>query len=263
MLRRAANLAGSSSILSKLLNAPPPSTGVLALLSHPHHHHHHHRDDPFSSQPQRRWNKKFRARELDDIWERYYARKKAHVVRDDSSGEVVPSLRTEDGHIKLDADAPNDELVAWGDFELQPFVDLIEFPDVVYDIDPQKLSDPSKQNSTSFLHVGKVLGELIRSTGVSKLEMQERTTQGRHVKRTTAKRRLKRTRKFNADQRAIRRLLWLIDRRREYEKHFDELEDDVEDPYAGTEFWMKWQQKQELETKPTDSSENNVTVIRH
>ena len=200
---------------------------------------------------------------MDDIWERYYARKKAHVVRDDSSGEVVPSLRTEDGHIKLDADAPNDELVAWGDFELQPFVDLIEFPDVVYDIDPQKLSDPSKQNSTSFLHVGKVLGELIRSTGVSKLEMQERTTQGRHVKRTTAKRRLKRTRKFNADQRAIRRLLWLIDRRREYEKHFDELEDDVEDPYAGTEFWMKWQQKQELETKPTDSSENNVTVIRN
>lgn len=249
MLRRATTSAGS--VLSQIFHKNfAPSNHLLAVtISNPPSADNN--DVPLftSNQPQRRWNKRFRARELDELWETYYARKKAEVIRD-RSGNVVPSLKTgdDDDDDDLSTGPPNNELVAWGDFELQPFVDLVEFPDVLYDINPNKLSKPDNSDQTSFTHISRVLGDILNSNGVTKSEAKEWRTGNRHIKRTTAKRALKRTRKFNADQRAIRRILWLIDRRRDYERHFDELEDSVDDPYAGTEFWMNWQNDQTKES---------------
>jgi hypothetical protein len=255
MLRRAT--ATTLTALSKIQRSHPTTSVLTALSSQtksfkerPHHN-------------QKRFNKKFRARELDELWEKYYARKQLEQ-ESKAAGPGAVSLQSD--AVQLDLSPPSDELVAWGDFELQPFVELMEFPEISYKVSHEELgcgefpfTDFGRHSHHNFIghtsenYVGKELGDLLKSNGVAKTEQKEfQNRGGRHVKRTKAKRTLARTRKFAADQRVIRRLLWLIDKRREYEKHFDQLEDSVDDPYAGDDFWMKWQSQQEDETLSTN-----------
>ena len=194
---------------------------------------------PSSSQaPTKRWNRRFRAQELDSLWENYY--KNSKEKNEKGPGEV--SIQSDE--IKQERISQSDELVAWGDFELQPFVEILSFPDIAFDKDPKKIGS----NELGIIQpqkVGHALRSLLKSTGVSSVENKEFTHRNRHVKRTKARRARRRTEKFGADQKSIRRLLWLIDKRREYEKAFNQLEDHVVDPYGSEvsgdgEFWMKW-----------------------
>ena len=156
---------------------------------------------------QKRWNKKFRARELDELWEKYSARRWAEQEGKDAG---VGAVSLQSDAVQLDLSPPSDELVAWGDFELQPFVELLEFPEITFHLASKtdmggaapfnkfdRAGDALFLGTTSDMQVGRDLGELLKSNGVMKVEQREYQNRSRHVKRTTAKRRLARTRKFN------------------------------------------------------------------
>jgi len=256
--------------VNKLLRkvaALPPSRQVLAALpletSMPASS-----DQPFALQ-QRRWNKRFQAQKLDKLWEEYTTKQN---YLETPEGGVSLQVDT-----KLDVDdivPSEEELVAFGDFELQPFLDLIPYPEVYYvESGGKQLMNPERKKEfieqisqlddrfDNSNQPSRQMSDLVRTSGAQKIEQRNYLTRNRHVKRTKAKRALKRTQKFNADQRAIRRLLWLIDRRREYEKHFDTLEDDVDDPYSGEEFWMDWQRKLE-ENDHVQSYDSDIMEVR-
>ena len=98
---------------------------------------------------------------------------------------------------------PSLGLVSEGDFELAPYAD------------PYSKTHPD--GSANIEVALRILNSKIRNTGLLKTENQRRRP-GRHVKPTTKRRQQRRRAKYMREQKAMRRVLWLIEQERNHEK---------------------------------------------